>query len=158
MSVDVRSLAEQQARQAEALSAFSGLNLLHIKRQVALLLQQIGGQGIFDEYTRHDISHIDAMLSMLTECIIPARTQDVMSKADWLIAVLAIYFHDLGMLVTKSEYTQRHQSGFPQYRDTHPFRMMIKVRTTERRCAHYLRTKPSDSYIRNLSDTGMPNA
>jgi hypothetical protein len=118
MSVGLQSLAEQRAQEAEALSAFGGLNLLHIKRQLALLLQQIGGQGVFDEYTRHDISHIDAMLTLLTECIIPPRTLDVMPKADWLIVVLSIYFHDLGMLVTKSEYNNRHKSGFPLYRDT----------------------------------------
>ena len=79
-----RRSESRPARKREGFSTtcFSGLNLLHVKRQVAQLLQQIGGQGIFDEYTRHDISHIDVMLGMLTDCIIPERTQDIMSKAD----------------------------------------------------------------------------
>jgi hypothetical protein len=51
--------AEKLAEKAEELPAFSGIKLLHIKRQVAALLSLIGRDGIFDEYTKHDISHID---------------------------------------------------------------------------------------------------
>ncbi|WP_427501530.1 HD domain-containing protein [Methylomonas sp. MED-D] len=32
--------------------------------------------------------------------IIPEQTKKVMSDADWLMIVLAVYFHDMGMLVT----------------------------------------------------------
>src|SRR6185503_11705911 len=99
MSVELSSLAEQEAKKAESLPAFGGLNLLHIKRQVALLLGLIGRGGIFDQYTRHDISHIDEMLRSL-EWLVPDTTKRIMSPADWLMVVLAIYFHDLGMLVT----------------------------------------------------------
>ncbi len=108
--------AEMQAQEAEELPAFSGIKLLHIKRQVAELLSLIGRNGIFDEYSRHDISHIDEMLKIL-DWLIPGDTKDIMSPADWLITVLAIYFHDLGMLVTPEEYEQRSSSGFPEYRD-----------------------------------------
>ncbi|MDF5707082.1 MAG: ATP-binding protein [Nostoc sp. S4] len=112
----LNTLAEKQAEKAEELPAFSGLKLLHIKRQIAELLQLIGGHGIFDEYTKHDISHIDKMLNIL-EWLIPNETQYIMSPTDWLMTVLAIYFHDLGMLVTKEEYKKRNDSGFPEYRD-----------------------------------------
>jgi hypothetical protein len=108
--------AEQQAITAEELPAFSGLKLLHIKRNVAEILKQIGGEGIFDTYTRHDISHIDEMLKAL-DWLIPSDTKEIMSPADWLLLVLAIYFHDMGMLVTRNEFENRDRSGFAEYRD-----------------------------------------
>lgn len=111
------TLAERRAEQAEQLPAFSGIKLLHIKRQIAELLSLIGRSDIFDEYTRHDISHIDKMLSIL-EWLIPDDTKSIMSPSDWLTTVLAIYFHDLGMLVTKQEYKNRNSSGFLEYRDS----------------------------------------
>lgn len=112
--------AEKRAQKAEELPAFSGIKLLHIKRQVATLLGLVGRDGIFDEYTKHDISHIDEMLKIL-DWLIPEDTKNIMSPADWLITVLAIYFHDLGMLVTRDEYGQRNSSGFIEYRDKELF-------------------------------------
>jgi molecular chaperone HtpG len=116
MKTDFTTLAEQEAKKAESLPAFGGLNLLHIKRQVAVLLGLIGRGGIFDQYTRHDISHIDEMLASL-EWLIPDMTKKSMSPADWLMVVLAIYFHDLGMLVTPGEFAARNTSDFPHFRD-----------------------------------------
>ena len=100
---ELNTEAEILAQKAEELPAFSGIKLLHIKRQVADLLSLIGRDGIFDEYTKHDISHIDEMLKIL-EWLIPKETKQIMSPSDWLITVLSIYFHDLGMLVTPKEY------------------------------------------------------
>ena len=108
--------AEQRAVEAESFPAFSGLKLLHVKRELESLLGLIGMGGIFDTYTRHDISHIDEMLKIL-DWLIPRESQTAMSPADWLMVVLAIYFHDLGMLVTRSEYENRHKSGFKDFRD-----------------------------------------
>lgn len=108
--------AERLAEQAESLPAFSGIKLLHIKRSVGEILGHIGHNGSFDEYTRHDISHIDAMLEML-DWLIPEATKTIMQPADWLTIVLAIYFHDMGMLVTKTEFAHRLESGFVSFRD-----------------------------------------
>jgi molecular chaperone HtpG len=110
------SFAEQQAKAAEEFSVFHGLNLIHIRRQVTHLLSMVGRDGIFDEYTHHDISHIDKMLENL-DWIIPEETKSIMSPADWLMTVLAIYFHDLGMLVTRREYDRRDQSDFPRFKE-----------------------------------------
>ncbi len=38
-----------------------------------------------------------------------------MAPADWLLIVLSVYFHDLGMLVTKSEYERRDESEFADF-------------------------------------------
>lgn len=114
--ISLHTHAESEAKKAEALPAFSGFNLLHIKRQVATLLGLIGRDGIFDQYTVHDISHIDHMLTSL-DWIIPEATKSIMSPTDWLMTVLAIYFHDMGMLVTAEEYDKRAYSDFPRYRD-----------------------------------------
>ncbi|WP_313032050.1 HD domain-containing protein [Massilia alkalitolerans] len=113
--LNLLSYAEQQAAKAESLECFHGLNLLYIKRQIAHLLSMIGRDGIFDSYTIHDISHIDKMLKTL-DWIIPEKTKDLMSSADWLMTVLGIYFHDLGMLVTTNEYDHRDHSDFPRFK------------------------------------------
>lgn len=110
------SFAEQQAKAAEVFPAFHGLNLIHIRRQITQLLAMIGRDGMFDEYTNHDISHIDKMLANL-DWLIPEDTKIIMSPADWLMTVLAVYFHDLGMLVTRNEYDRRDQSDFPRFKD-----------------------------------------
>lgn len=69
--------------------------------------------GDFDQYTKHDITHVNKMLESLDN-IIPASTQDVMTAADWILIVVSTYFHDLGMLVTKNEFQNRN--------DAEPFR------------------------------------
>ncbi|MFT3685879.1 MAG: ATP-binding protein [Phycisphaerales bacterium] len=101
---------------AEELSSFSGLKLLHIKRVIEQLTGLIGRDGIFDEYTKHDVSHVDAMLQ-LVEQLVPSSTVKLMSPTDWLMITLAVYFHDLGMLVTKAEYQRRGESLFPAFKD-----------------------------------------
>jgi len=114
-NVTLKSTAEKKAEKAESLDAFSGFKLLHIKKEVAKILSLIGRDGIFDEYTKHDISHIDKMLDSL-DWIIPEETQDKLTPADWLMITLSIYFHDLGMLVTKNEFKERNKSSFPQFK------------------------------------------
>ncbi len=106
---------ELSAKEAENLDAFNGFNLYYIRKQVEQILGLIGRGDIFDEYTLHDMSHIDKMLEAL-EWIIPSKTKDVMSPADWLLIVLSIYFHDMGMLVTKREFELREKSEFPIFK------------------------------------------
>src|SRR5687767_9664489 len=100
---ELTSFAEMQALKAETLPAFSPVKILHIKRSVAEILRLFGTSGIFEQYTRHDISHLDAMLASLT-WLVPDESKEHMQAADWLLLVLAVYFHDLGLLVTKDEY------------------------------------------------------
>ena len=107
--------AELNAEKAENYPKFSGIKLLHIKNQVTQILDLIGRNEIFDQYTKHNISHIDQMLKML-DWLIPKETSVLLSPADWLMIVLSIYFHDLGMLVTKDEFNNRDKSDFPNYK------------------------------------------
>ncbi len=107
---------ERIAAKAADLPAFSGFSLLHTKRQVELLLNQIGRHGIFEQYTRHDIQHVNRMLETL-EWVVTPRSRSVMSPADWLLAVVSVYMHDLGMLVTADEFDAREDSGFAHFRD-----------------------------------------
>jgi molecular chaperone HtpG len=108
--------AELFAQKAEGLSGIGGFNLLSIKRTVSHLLGAIGCANIFDEYTKHDISHINEMLRLL-EWIVPDKAKPAMSPTDWLHVVLGVYFHDLGMLVTEREYEARGKSGFALFKD-----------------------------------------
>lgn len=117
MSNQLLTFAEKEAEKAENLSAFSGIKLLHIRNQIQSMLELFGRGNVFDQYTKHDISHIDGMLK-LTEWLIPKPTLDKMTNADWLMLVLSIYFHDLGLLVTKQEFENReNRQGYVQYKN-----------------------------------------
>lgn len=99
----LENYAEIEAEKAENLGFCRGIKLLHVKNKVAELLSMIGRNNFFQEYTIHDIRHVDEMLK-ITEWLIPERTKKVMSQAEWMMLTLAIYLHDLGMIVTKKEY------------------------------------------------------
>lgn len=116
-----QTAAEKAALEAQSLPAFGDVNLLGIKEKVAEALNLVGRSCIFHEYTLHDISHAEKMLQSL-DWLIPEDTQETMTPADWLLLVLSIYFHDLGMLVTDSEFESREKSGFPAFRDQELFR------------------------------------
>src|SRR5258708_9850102 len=88
--------AETLAQRAEGLPSIGGFNLLAIKRTVSHLLGAIGGACIFDEYTKHDISHINEMLRLL-DWIVPERTKSAMSSTAWLHVVFGVYLHDFGV-------------------------------------------------------------
>lgn len=52
--------------------------------------------------------------------LIPETTKAKMTTADWLLIVLAFYFHDLGMLVTKKEFENRlHSKEYLKFRDAY---------------------------------------
>lgn len=104
------SKAEIFANRACELDAFKSIKLDALKDAVTRMLAHIGDGGIFDQYTKHDISHINKMLESL-DYIIPKETQEKMTGADWMLIVVATYFHDLGMLVTRNEYANRNTSG-----------------------------------------------
>jgi molecular chaperone HtpG len=109
--MDLQTEVEKSADLARHLPAFSGLSLPDVRKNVAEMLGLIGRvEGIFATYTRHDISHIDKMLGML-DWLIPERTAAVMTPIDWLAIVLAIYLHDLGMLVTAEEFRDRQKNA-----------------------------------------------
>lgn len=106
------SMAEKKAQECLSYSFCGSLNLQHIKDMLAKMLNHIGDNGMFAEYTMHDISHVNGMLSLLDK-IIPDTTKYAMTPADWLMTVLAIYFHDLGMLISQDEYDNREKN--PDY-------------------------------------------
>lgn len=130
MTIDLATNAELQASKAGQLSAFSGFSLLHIKGEIAECLQTFGRLGIFEEYTKHDISHVNGLASLL-DWLIPADTQAIMTDADWLLAVLSVYLHDFGLLVTRNEYEERQQTDFPVYRDTFTHSTVENVQMVE---------------------------
>ena len=113
---ELKYTAETQALLAKDLKPFSGFDLKHTKDTLEDMLNHIGRNGIFCEYTKHDIEHVDAMLDLL-DIIIPENVQkNVLTPADWLMIVLSIYFHDLGMLITQYEYDQRDEDdSFKEY-------------------------------------------
>lgn len=109
METTLKSKAEQQALNACELEIFRGFNLADTKRLLAEMLEHIGNNGMFSEYTKHNISHVDGMLVLL-DFIIPESVQQVLTPTDWMMIVLSIYFHDLGMLITNSEFEERENN------------------------------------------------
>ncbi|WBB98011.1 ATP-binding protein [Solwaraspora sp. WMMA2059] len=107
-------MAENRAAKASDLTAFRGFSLDLTREKVDEALQHFGRLGIFSEYTKHDISHVDGMLE-ICDWLVPTHTVEIMTPADWLMIVLSTYFHDFGLLVTAEEYERRGQSGFYNY-------------------------------------------
>jgi molecular chaperone HtpG len=116
MDVSLNSYLEKRALAATKHPPF-GVNLMEVKRTVAEILSQIGRQGIFESYSKHDITHIDQVLE-LADWLIDDHTKSVMSDADCFLITLSIYFHDMGMLVTSDEYKERARSLFPSFCQT----------------------------------------
>lgn len=110
MNEKFENYVEIEAEKAENLSFCRGLKLLHVRDQVEEILSQIGKCGFFEEYTIHNIHHIDEMLRII-EWLIPDCTKKKMTSAEWLMLTLSVYFHDLGMVVTKEEYEKRNNSS-----------------------------------------------
>lgn len=108
--------AEIQAEKAENLSFCRGIKLLHIRDKVEAMLAMIGKGGMFEEYTIHNIAHIDELLKIV-EWLIPEKTKKNMTYAEWLMLTLAIYFHDLGMVVTRDEFANRNTTAFKDYKE-----------------------------------------
>ncbi len=108
---------EFRAEKAENLSFCQGIKLVKIKDTVAQMLEQIGKNRIFEQYTVHSISHVNEMLKIV-EWLIPENVKNEMHSAEWLMLTLAIYLHDLGMVVSNSEYQQRNENVmFCQYKE-----------------------------------------
>lgn len=72
--------AERRAIAAEGLPAFSRFKLLHLKTQINEILTQFGRSGLFEEYTKHDLTHLRAMLNIY-DWLIPEETKDAISPA-----------------------------------------------------------------------------
>lgn len=111
------SHCEQQALIAQSLPAFSRINLQGIKNSISVLLGLIGRGHIFEEYTIHNISHINRMLE-IADWIIDDGTKPNLTPADYMMITLSVYFHDLGMLVTEHEFDNRRYSEFPAFFDS----------------------------------------
>ena len=106
--------AEQMALEAVQLDAFP-LQLHEIRRTVYSILDQFGRGNIFSQYTVHNYSHVHSMLNDLDRFLTP-HTKTSLTKTDWLILTLGIYFHDIGLVVTEEEYTARSTSGFEKFK------------------------------------------
>nr|WP_294553708.1 ATP-binding protein [uncultured Rhodopila sp.] len=107
------SKAERRAQEATKRAPFA-VNLADVRSTVEEILSQVGRFNFFDEFTPHNIRHVDEMLKML-DWLIPADTQEIMSPADWFLITMSCYFHDLGLLITKEEFANRAHSGFQRF-------------------------------------------
>jgi histidine kinase/DNA gyrase B/HSP90-like ATPase len=115
VTVDLPSETERRAENAQSFRAFQGLNLRNVRDNVAEALTNFDKFSMLDEYTKHDISHIDSMLEIYA-WLIPDETREAMTRADWLLLTISTYLHDFGLLVTRDEYDRRQSSDFPAYK------------------------------------------
>lgn len=110
--MELEHQSELLAAKATELPAFASFNLMGARQALSHILSQVGRFGFFDEYTKHDMSHVDGALAVC-DWLIPSETRKIMSPADWLLIVLAIYFHDVGMVLTRDEFAERESdAGF----------------------------------------------
>jgi molecular chaperone HtpG len=115
VTVDQLSKAEERAIAATKFAPFP-IQLHEVRRTVKQILDLFGRNNFFAEYTVHDFSHVEAMLSDL-EWLITERTKSILTPTDWLMITLAIYFHDLGLIVTEDEFQKRSLAGFQKFCD-----------------------------------------
>jgi molecular chaperone HtpG len=111
--------AERLASEATSLPAFP-INLLDVRRNVETIMNEFRRHGFFEEYTVHDFSHCLEMIKLL-DWVIPDETRKIMSGADWLMIVLACYFHDMGLIVTRDEFDARATTAFERFCTEHLF-------------------------------------
>jgi molecular chaperone HtpG len=105
--------AERAADKATSLEPFS-INLSDVRRNIELILGQIGKGEFFEEFTLHNYQHVHDMLQML-DWLIPDETKKTVTPAEWLLLVLSIYLHDVGLLVTREEFENRGKSDFQAF-------------------------------------------
>lgn len=110
---------ETRALEATQLSAFP-VNFMEIRRSVTLLLGEIGRYGFFDEYTTHNFSHVEEMLQ-IAEWVIPEKTKEALTPADCFLLTMSIYFHDLGLLITRDEYETRNKANILVWAENYLF-------------------------------------
>ena len=108
------SNAEKLAANFQELPAFP-VQLHEVRRKIKEILDLFGREHFFREYTVHSFySHVESMLKSL-DWLITAEAKQNMTYADWLIITLAIYMHDIGLIVTEEEYNNRDKSAFDEF-------------------------------------------
>ena len=124
-TIILNTTAEKRASACQNNSLFIGanLNLVSIRTKLESILNNIGRNGLFSEYTKHDISHVDGVLRLIDH-IIPATTASKLTDAEWMLIVLSVYFHDFGLLVTEDEFNARNDNpGFDKYVKEHNLKL-----------------------------------
>lgn len=115
MESGFQTRAEQEAARAQNYTAFAALSLTYVRAEIAEALTQFGKFGLLEEYTKHDITHIDSMLKIY-DWLVPDATAARMTAADWLLVTLSTYLHDFGLIITRDEYDSRKEiSGFVSF-------------------------------------------
>lgn len=115
---NLKSVAEQNALAALSIDAFRGFDLSNARNILTQMLNHIGRGDMFSEYTKHDISHVDGMLGIIDDIIVE-KARNAMTPADWLMLVLSVYFHDIGMIITNEEFENRmNDEDFTDYLNT----------------------------------------
>ena len=84
---EVKSTAELHALEACRKKTFHSINLVDVKDKIASMLSMIGRDGIFSEYTKHSIEHVDGML-VLMDIIIPKGEIDFRRMASFSSGIL----------------------------------------------------------------------
>lgn len=113
-NIILNSAIEKRFLSADEASEVCGYDLIDVKRSLNEMLKLIGRGMFFSEYTLHDISHINELLQ-ISEWLV-ADGIDSLTASESLMLVLAIYFHDLGMLVTEDEYSERDKTNFETFK------------------------------------------
>ncbi len=123
-----------------------GSNIGTVKDIAADYLSMMNKSGLFTEYTKHDIAHMEEMLKKC-EWLIPQEVN--LNEVEKYLLVLGIYFHDIGMVVTKDDISEILQNESLEKTDPYyilPFNEFKKKQNIDeddnshRAIEHYIRS------------------
>ncbi|MDB5469437.1 MAG: Chaperone protein HtpG [Caulobacter sp.] len=109
----MREPLEGRAERATTRPGFA-VNLSDVRRATSEILELFSESKLFKEYTKHDISHVNSMVS-IAEWLVTDSCYELLTDADCFFIVLSIFFHDMGLIVTDREYDRRDTTEYLQY-------------------------------------------
>ncbi len=80
-----------------------------LRPAIAQLLEHVR-DGFFRTYTDHSIRHCSEMFTIL-EWLIPHTVKNQLTDAECSLLVVAVYLHDLGMVVSSAEFDSRENNA-----------------------------------------------
>src|SRR6266404_3256424 len=93
-------------QRVEATGARYGLALTTLRPLASQLMDSIRTSGFFRTYTDHSMRHCAEMFTILG-WLLPEQLRASLTDVECALLVLSVYFHDLGMLATQSEFDSR---------------------------------------------------
>ena len=115
MNDKLKNFSKNRPKRGEFIFFWRVENLTRVREKRKNIIE-LGEKGGFEKNTGHIIiPKLEEMVG-IKEWLNPDETKKEMTSAEWLMLTLAVYFHDLGMVVTKDEYENERPHLFKNYK------------------------------------------